>query len=71
MKLIKESDTLRANELLKKMSPMEKIGQLHQVWGIDLVPGIPKPDDTADALGLAICYAHSSGSMLGRLTNQR
>ena len=45
MKLIKESDTLRANELLKKMSPMEKIGQLHQVWGIDLVPGIPKPDD--------------------------
>lgn len=45
MKLIKESDTLRANELLKKMSPMEKIGQLHQVWGIDLVPGVPKPDD--------------------------
>ena len=45
MKLIKESDTLRANKLLKKMSPMEKIGQLHQVWGIDLVPGVPKPDD--------------------------
>ena len=45
MKLIKESDTLRANELLKKMSPMEKIGQLHQVWGIDLIPGVPKPDD--------------------------
>lgn len=45
MKLIKESDALRANELLKKMSPMEKIGQLHQVWGIDLVPGVPKPDD--------------------------
>lgn len=45
MKLIKESDTLRANKLLKKMSPMEKIGQLHQVWGIDLIPGVPKPDD--------------------------
>ncbi len=28
---------------------------------------IPKPDDTADALAMAICYAHSAGSMLGRL----
>lgn len=31
---------------------------------------IPKPDDTADALAMVICYAHSSGSMLGRF-NQR
>lgn len=28
---------------------------------------IPKPDDTADALAMAICHAHASGSMLGRL----
>lgn len=35
----------RVNELLKKMSPQEKIGQLHQVWGIDLIPNAPKPDD--------------------------
>ncbi|MCD7722994.1 MAG: crossover junction endodeoxyribonuclease RuvC [Clostridiales bacterium] len=27
---------------------------------------IPKPDDTADALAVAICHAHSSGSLLGR-----
>ena len=25
---------------------------------------IPKPDDTADALAMAICHAHSSGSLL-------
>lgn len=30
---------------------------------------IPKPDDTADALAMAICHAHSSGSRLGRLKN--
>lgn len=30
---------------------------------------IPKPDDTADALAMAICHAHASGSMLGRLKN--
>ncbi|MDE5994653.1 MAG: crossover junction endodeoxyribonuclease RuvC [Oscillospiraceae bacterium] len=28
---------------------------------------IPKPDDTADALAMAICHAHASGSMLGKL----
>ncbi len=28
---------------------------------------IPKPDDAADALALAICHAHSSGSLMNRL----
>ena len=32
---------------------------------------IPKPDDTADALAMAICHAHASGSLMGRLNNLR
>ena len=28
---------------------------------------VPKPDDTADALAMAICHAHSSCSSLGML----
>ena len=28
---------------------------------------VPKPDDTADALAMAICHAHSAGSLLGKL----
>lgn len=32
---------------------------------------IPKPDDTADALAMAICHAHASGSLMGRLKNLR
>ena len=28
---------------------------------------IPKPDDTADALDMAICHAHTSGSLVGKL----
>lgn len=28
---------------------------------------IPRPDDTADALAIAVCHAHSSGSRLGGL----
>ncbi len=30
---------------------------------------VPKPDDTADALAIAICHAHSCGSALGKLNN--
>ena len=28
---------------------------------------VPKPDDTADALAMAICHAHASGSLMGML----
>lgn len=28
------------------------------------LPSVPKPDDTADALAMAICHAHCSGSLL-------
>ncbi len=28
---------------------------------------IPRPDDTADALAMAICHAHTSGSLVGKL----
>ncbi len=30
---------------------------------------VPKPDDTADALAIAICHAHSAGSLLGTLNS--
>ena len=30
---------------------------------------VPKPDDTADALALAICHAHCNASSLGKLYN--
>ncbi len=29
---------------------------------------VPKPDDTADALALAICHGHAAGSTIGNLT---
>ena len=33
------------------------------------LPAIPKPDDTADALAMAICHGHTSASSIGRLNN--
>jgi len=35
-----------------------------QILGLSAVP---KPDDTADALALALCHAHSSGSLMGKM----
>ncbi len=32
---------------------------------------VPKPDDTADALALAICHGHSSGSLMGKLSRYK
>ncbi len=32
---------------------------------------IPKPDDTADALAMAICHGHASGSLMGKLQGLR
>ena len=28
---------------------------------------VPKPDDTADALAVAICHAHTTGSVLSKI----
>lgn len=33
------------------------------------LPAPPKPDDTADALAIAICHANSRGSLLSRFYN--
>lgn len=30
---------------------------------------VPKPDDTADALAIAICHSHSAGSLLGAINS--
>lgn len=32
---------------------------------------IPKPDDTADALAMAICHGHASGSLMGKIHGLR
>ena len=31
----------------------------------------PKPDDTADAVAIAICHANCAGSLIGKYYNQR
>ena len=34
------------------------------------LPAIPKPDDTADALAMAITFCHTNGSQLNRFVRR-
>ena len=45
----------------------EKKQVMDMIKSILKLEKIPKPDDTADALALAVCHAHSSGSFYGKL----
>ena len=44
----------------------EKRQVIAMVTSILRLPKPPKPDDTADALALAICHGHAGGSVLGQ-----
>ncbi len=47
----------------------EKKQVMDMIKSILKLEKIPKPDDTADALALAVCHAHSSGSLYGKLNS--
>lgn len=47
----------------------EKKQVMEMVKSLLSLKQIPKPDDTADALALAVCHAHSAGSILGQLNS--
>ena len=52
-------------------------GQAHKAQVMEMtrrllkLEKVPKPDDTADALAIAICHAQSSGTLLRSLLNKR
>ncbi len=47
----------------------EKKQVMDMIKNILRLEKIPKPDDTADALAIAVCHAHSSGSLYGKLSS--
>ncbi|MCQ2478295.1 MAG: crossover junction endodeoxyribonuclease RuvC [Clostridia bacterium] len=48
----------------------EKHQVMEMVKSFLCLNSVPKPDDTADALALAICHAHSAGSTFGKLSKE-
>ncbi len=63
-----EYTPLQVKQAITGYGRAEKRQVMEMVKSFLSLSKIPKPDDTADALALAICHGHSSGSIYGKLS---
>lgn len=68
-KNIFEYTPLQVKQSVTGYGRAEKKQVMEMTRNILNLPEVPKPDDTADALAMAICHAHCSGSAIGKLNN--
>lgn len=66
---IYEYTPLQVKQAVTGYGRAEKKQMMEMTKNILGLPSVPKPDDTADALAMAICHAHSSGSVMRRIAN--
>lgn len=64
---IYEYTPLQVKQSVTGYGRAEKKQVMEMIKNILNLKEIPKPDDTADALAMAICHGHVSGSSIGRL----
>ena len=62
-----EYTPLQVKQSVTGYGKAEKHQVMEMVKNLLGLTSVPKPDDTADALALAICHAHSAGSNYSRL----
>ncbi|MEE1052950.1 MAG: crossover junction endodeoxyribonuclease RuvC [Acutalibacteraceae bacterium] len=63
-----EYTPLQVKQSITGYGRAEKHQVMEMVKNLLCLKSVPKPDDTADALALAICHAHSSGSLYTKLS---
>ena len=68
---ISEYTPLQVKQAVVGYGKAEKHQVISMVTSILKLPKPPKPDDTADAVAIAICHAQSCGSAMGKYFNQR
>lgn len=68
---ISEYTPLQVKQAVVGYGRAEKKQVIIMVTGLLGLKEPPKPDDTADALAIAVCHAHSAGSRLAKFYNQR
>ncbi len=68
---LSEYTPLQVKQAVVGYGKAEKGQVISMVTSLLRLPKPPKPDDTADALAIAICHAHSRGSAMGKYFNQR
>ncbi len=64
---VSEYTPLQVKQSITGYGRAEKHQVMEMVKNLLQLSSVPKPDDTADALALAICHGHSSGSLYGKL----
>lgn len=68
---ISEYTPLQVKQAVVGYGKAEKRQVISMVTTMLKLPKPPKPDDTADAVAIAICHANSSSSAMGKYFNQR
>ncbi len=68
---ISEYTPLQVKQAVVGYGLAEKGQVIAMVSSILKLPKPPKPDDTADAVAIAICHAQCAGSAMGKYFNQR
>lgn len=68
---ISEYTPLQVKQAVVGYGKAEKHQVISMVTSILKLKASPKPDDTADALAIAICHSQCAGSAMGKYFNQR
>lgn len=68
---ISEYTPLQVKQAVVGYGKAEKHQVIAMVTSILKLPEPPKPDDTADAVAIALCHAQSRGSAMGKYFNNR
>ena len=68
---INEYTPLQVKQAVVGYGKADKKQVIAMVTSLLKLPKPPKPDDTADAVAIAICHAQCSGSALGKYFNKR
>ena len=68
---VSEYTPLQVKQAVVGYGKAEKQQVIAMVTSILRLKNPPKPDDTADAVAIAICHSHSRASAIGKFYNQR
>lgn len=67
---INEYTPLQVKQSVTGYGRAEKHQVMEMTKSLLALKSVPKPDDTADALALAVCHAHYSGSQFSKLCKE-
>ncbi len=65
-----EYTPLQVKQSITGYGKAEKFQVMEMIKSFLSLKAVPKPDDTADALALAVCHGHCTGNIVGKLNTE-